>query len=80
MTTKAVYEGQRAATSDKRVYILTRSCWAGIQRNAAVVWSGDIRGRWSVYKDQVASGLELLHDRDPLLGDRHRRVFRRRNR
>jgi len=59
MTTKAIYEGQRAATSDKRVYILTRSCWAGIQRNAAVVWSGDIRGRWSVYKDQVASGLNF---------------------
>ncbi|MCX6343553.1 MAG: PA14 domain-containing protein [Armatimonadetes bacterium] len=59
MTTQAIYEGQRKATSDKRVYILTRSCYAGIQRNASVVWSGDIVGTWDVFKKQVASGLNF---------------------
>ena len=34
MTTKAMYEGQRKSTSDKRVYILTRSAFAGQQRYA----------------------------------------------
>lgn len=59
MASTTVYEGQRSVTSDKRVYILTRSCYAGIQRNAAVVWSGDIVGTWDVYRAQVASGLDF---------------------
>ena len=44
MHTTGLYQGQRAETSDKRVFILTRSAYAGQQRNAAVTWSGDIRG------------------------------------
>ena len=43
MHTTAVYQGQRAETSKKRVFILTRSAYAGQQRNAAVTWCGDIR-------------------------------------
>ena len=42
--TKAIYEGQRATTDRKRVVILTRSAFAGQQRNAAASWSGDITG------------------------------------
>lgn len=59
MTTKAVYEGQRAVTDEKRVYILTRSSYAGIQRHASAVWSGDIVGTWDVFRDQIASGLNF---------------------
>ncbi len=40
--TKAIYEGQRSTTDRKRVAILTRSAFAGQQRNAAASWSGDI--------------------------------------
>ncbi len=40
---KALYEGWRkVGPSTKRVYILTRSAWAGIQRYSASEWSGDI--------------------------------------
>ena len=36
-TTEAVYKGQRKATNDKRVFILTRSVFAGQQRNAVEI-------------------------------------------
>jgi alpha-D-xyloside xylohydrolase len=59
MHTTAVYQGQRAATSAKRVAILTRSAWAGQQRNAAITWSGDIKGRWDVFARQIPAGLNF---------------------
>lgn len=59
MHTTSVYEGQRKETSDKRVYILTRSAYAGQQRNAAVTWSGDIRGTWEVFQHQIPAGLNF---------------------
>lgn len=54
---KAVYEGQRATTSGKRVCILTRSAFAGQQRFGTVNWSGDIGGTWDGYKRQIVAGL-----------------------
>jgi alpha-D-xyloside xylohydrolase len=59
MTTSAVYQGQRAVTSDKRVFILTRSAYSGQQRNATVVWSGDINGDWATFKRQIPAGLNF---------------------
>ncbi len=58
--TRAVYEGQRAVSSDKRVFLLTRSAYAGQQRNAAVTWSGDIRGTWDVFRRQIPAGLDFV--------------------
>jgi alpha-D-xyloside xylohydrolase len=58
--TRAVYEGQRAENSAKRVFILTRSAYAGQQRNAAVTWSGDIQGRWEVLQRQIPAGLNFV--------------------
>jgi alpha-D-xyloside xylohydrolase len=57
--TRAVYEGQRAETSAKRVFILTRSAYAGQQRNAAVTWSGDIKGTWDVFQKQIPAGMNF---------------------
>jgi alpha-D-xyloside xylohydrolase len=59
MHTTGVYQGQRAATAQKRVCILTRSAWAGQQRNAAITWSGDIRGKWDVLAKQIPAGLNF---------------------
>lgn len=56
---KNLYEGQRTSTPDKRVFILTRSAYAGQQRYAAVTWSGDIVSRWSDFKDQLATGINF---------------------
>jgi len=57
MTTGGVYQGQRATTDQKRVFILTRSAFAGIQRNAAVAWSGDINSDFETFKRQIPAGL-----------------------
>ncbi|HEY2455737.1 MAG TPA: TIM-barrel domain-containing protein, partial [Candidatus Acidoferrum sp.] len=57
MTTTAVYEGQRAASDQKRVFILSRSAFAGEQRNAAAVWSGDIDPNWETFRRQIPAGL-----------------------
>jgi alpha-D-xyloside xylohydrolase len=59
MHSTGVYQGQRAETSDKRVFILTRSAYAGQQRNAAVTWSGDTRGNWEVFAQQIPAGLNF---------------------
>lgn len=56
---KGVYENQRNTTSDKRVYILTRSAFAGLQRYGAGSWSGDIRASWDVFKKQIPAGLNF---------------------
>jgi alpha-D-xyloside xylohydrolase len=57
MTTTAVYQGQRSASDKKRVFILSRSAFAGAQRNAAAVWSGDVNSDWVFFKKQIPAGL-----------------------
>jgi alpha-D-xyloside xylohydrolase len=57
--TAGVYQGQRTETPAKRVFILTRSAYAGQQRNAAVTWSGDIQGNWNVFARQIPAGLNF---------------------
>ena len=54
-----VYEGARAARPDTRVFILTRSGTAGIQRNASAVWSGDIVSRWDDLYNQISAGVSI---------------------
>lgn len=54
-----VYDHQREVTSDKRVFILTRSAFAGQQRYAAHSWSGDVESDWGVLRRQIAGGLNF---------------------
>ena len=56
--TEAIYRNQRKETSAKRVYILTRSAFAGQQRAAATTWSGDIGANWDVYRNQISAGID----------------------
>ena len=56
---KGVYEGQRKEDPDKRVFILTRSAYAGLQRYAAATWSGDIGARWNDMKNQISAGINF---------------------
>ncbi len=55
---RAVYEGQRETTSDKRVCILTRSAFLGQQRYGTINWSGDIGGTWDSFRRQIVAGLD----------------------
>jgi alpha-D-xyloside xylohydrolase len=59
MNAKGVYEGQRQTNDSQRVFILTRSAFAGQQRYAATTWSGDIASRWYDMKAQISSGVNF---------------------
>lgn len=56
---KAIYEGQQTVDSNKRVFILTRSAYAGLQRYGGAVWSGDIASRWHDMKNQISAGVNF---------------------
>lgn len=59
MTVGGVSQNQRAVSSDKRVFILTRSAFAGQQRYGANTWSGDITASWDVLRNQISAGLNF---------------------
>ena len=73
--TKAIYEGQRATTDRKRVVILTRSAFAGQQRNAAASWSGDISCELDYTATANSRRPELQHVRHAVLDHRYRRIL-----
>jgi alpha-D-xyloside xylohydrolase len=59
VNSQAVYEGQRAAAPDQRVFILTRSAFAGAQRYASSTWSGDVSSDWASFRRQIPAGLNF---------------------
>jgi alpha-D-xyloside xylohydrolase len=59
LDTQAVYQGQRRVSDRKRVFILSRSAFAGSQRNAVTAWSGDINSDWLSFRRQVPAGLNF---------------------
>ena len=59
MNAKGVYEGQRKSNPNQRVFILTRSAYAGQQRYSAATWSGDVATRWYDLKAQISAGLNF---------------------
>ena len=56
---QGIYEGQRRATGEKRVFNLTRSAYLGQQRYATVTWSGDTAAHWETLRRQIADGLNF---------------------
>ncbi len=59
MTVGGLYQHQRSVTSDKRVFILTRSAFAGQQRYGANTWSGDVVASWDALRNQISAGLNF---------------------
>ena len=59
MNAEAIYDGQRSVDNDKRVFLLTRSGFAGLQRYSTATWSGDIATRWEDMKAQISAGLNF---------------------
>ncbi len=59
MTVGGLYQNQRAVTSEKRVFILTRSAFAGQQRYGANTWSGDVVASWDALRNQISAGLNF---------------------
>ena len=64
---QAIYEGQRGlytplshrrgAADEPRVFLLTRSGFAGLQRYSTATWSGDIGTRWEDMRAQMTAGM-----------------------
>ena len=52
-----VSEGQQKASQDKRVFILSRSAYAGAQRFGVTAWSGDVLSDWVTFARQIPAGL-----------------------
>ena len=57
MNAQAIYEGLMKEDSTKRVFQLTRSGFAGLQRYSTASWSGDIGTRWEDMRSQITAGL-----------------------
>ena len=57
MNAQAIYEGLKEENPDQRIFQLTRSGFAGLQRYATASWSGDIGTRWEDMRSQITAGL-----------------------
>ena len=64
----AIYNGQRGLEPDRRVFLLTRSGFAGLQRYSTATWSGDIGTSWTDMRMQMAAGLNYSMSGIPFWG------------
>ena len=64
-TVAGVYDNQRKENSDKRVFIMTRSAFAGQQRYGSNMWSGDVASSWDMLRKQIPAGLNFSLTGDP---------------
>ena len=82
MNAQAIYEGQRGTWKQivnskssnrqlgeaSRVFLLTRSGFAGLQRYSTATWSGDIGTRWEDMRAQMSAGLSYSLSGVPFWG------------
>jgi len=71
-TVRGIYEAQRnvqRATRnvqpEKRVFIMTRSSFAGQQHYGSNMWSGDVASSWDMLRKQVPAGLNFTLTGNP---------------
>ena len=58
-TVRGIYEKQRKDDRGKRVFIMTRSSFAGQQHYGSNMWSGDVNSSWDMLRKQVPAGLSF---------------------
>ena len=71
-TVRGVYEAQRNSQLSivnsqlaKRVFIMTRSSYAGQQHYGSNMWSGDVNSTWDMLRKQVPAGLSFTLTGNP---------------
>jgi alpha-D-xyloside xylohydrolase len=56
---RSIFDGEQAVDPNRRVFVLTRSTFGGLQRYASASWSGDVPARWEAMREQISAGLNL---------------------
>lgn len=65
LTVGGVYDHQRAESDKQRVFILTRSGFAGQQRYGCNVWTGDVASTWDMLRRSVPAMLNFSMTGNP---------------
>ena len=56
---RGIYQSQRKDDRGKRIFIMTRSSYAGQQHYGSNMWSGDVNSSWDMLRKQVPAGLSF---------------------
>ena len=72
-TVRGIYQAQRREgekesgdrSQEKRVFIMTRSSFAGQQHYGSNMWSGDVNSSWDMLRKQVPAGLSFTLTGNP---------------
>ena len=64
-TVRGIYEAQRKDDRGKRIFIMTRSSFAGQQHYGSNMWSGDVNSSWDMLRKQVPAGLSFTLTGNP---------------
>ncbi len=72
-TVRGIYEKQRelantdhsSPNTQKRVFIMTRSAFAGQQHYGSNMWSGDVASSWEMLRNQIPAGLSFTLTGNP---------------
>jgi len=64
-TVRGIYQSQRKDDRGKRVFIMTRSSYAGQQHYGSNMWSGDVNSSWDMLRKQVPAGLSYTLTGNP---------------
>ncbi len=64
-TVRGIYQSQRKDDRGKRVFIMTRSAFAGQQHYGSNMWSGDVASSWDMLRKQIPAGLSFTLTGNP---------------
>ena len=64
-TVRGIYQAQRKDDRGKRIFIMTRSSFAGQQHYGSNMWSGDVASSWEMLRNQIPCGLSFTLTGNP---------------
>ena len=64
-TVRGIYQAQRKDDRGKRIFIMTRSSFAGQQHYGSNMWSGDVASSWEMLRNQIPAGLSFTLTGNP---------------
>ena len=64
-TVRGIYQAQLKDDKGKRIFIMTRSSYAGQQHYGSNMWSGDVNSSWDMLRKQVPAGVSYSATGNP---------------